>query len=68
MFELSFEEWHAKFAYATPKLQTRQVWREKSQTAWDAIRSSAHYHNGVPCRDVLECPRCTREQTFEEKP
>jgi hypothetical protein len=48
-FELSFEEFCAKMGYKQDAT-ARIIWRTEAVTRFAAIKSSNHYHNGVPCR------------------
>lgn len=50
-FEASFEEFCEARGYRRDET-ARIIWRTEAGILFAQIKASAHYHNGVPCRDA----------------
>lgn len=58
-FEMSLEEWRAKFAYASSVAAARAAWMAHGAERWAAITASDHYHGGEGCVRTPTCHRFT---------
>jgi hypothetical protein len=56
-FEMPFNEWKKKFAYASTEREALDAWRAHGAEKWAAIVKSDHYHGGEACSRVPTCPR-----------
>lgn len=56
-FELSFQEWRAKNAYAAPIAQALAAWRAHAAQRLAEVKANRHWHDGVPCATAITCHR-----------